>query len=331
MKQQRTLILDRKTIVSLMDMKKAIVAVETIFREYGLGHARMPPKVYLDLPEFHGDFRAMPAYDGRTGRCSIKWVNAHPENAKYGLPAIMAVIVLNDPRTGFPLSIMDGTHITNIRTGAAGAVAARYLARKDSSVVALVGCGAQGRTQLAALRQTFKIKEVRVWGREAALMKRFLNEMRRPAEKMSAHATVRECVQEADIIVTTTPSRGPIVERAWIPKGAHINAIGADAKGKQELDPAILKDARVVVDDFRQASHSGEINVAFAEGFLQSGDIHAELGEIVCGRKGGRVSDHELTVFDSTGLAIQDLAVAALIYRTALCRKAGRMVNLVGA
>jgi alanine dehydrogenase len=182
---------------------------------------------------------------------------------------------------------------------------------------------------LQALRQIFKIKSVSVWGKDKRLVAKFLKEMRRSGEKMAETMTIKDCVKDADIVVTTTPSRGAIVKSSWIKPGTHINAIGADAAGKQELDPAILKKARVVVDDFRQASHSGEINVAFEKGLLKKKDIYAELGQIISGKKHGRSSRQEITVFDSTGLAIQDLAIADLVYRTALRKKAGRRLNII--
>ncbi len=311
-------------------MKKTVQAVEKVFSQYGLGRALMPPKIYLDLPQFNGDFRAMPAFAQSTGKASLKWVNTHANNAKYGLPAVMAVVILNDPKTGFPLSIMDGTVLTSFRTGAAGAVAAKYLARPDSQVVALVGCGAQARTQLTALREVFKIQRVNVWGKEKPVVEKFLKDMKHLKETLAAFATVKECVADADIIVTTTPSRKPVVLAAWVKKGTHINAIGADAAGKQELDPQILKNARIVVDDYRQASHSGEINVPVTKGIITKKDIYAELGQIVCGRKKGRTSDEQISVFDSTGLAIQDLAIADLVYRQAIRAKVGQAVDLLG-
>ncbi len=330
MKFRTTLILDRKAVSSLVDMKSSIGAVEKVFAQYGLGRAVMPPKIYLDLPKFKGDFRAMPAFAEGLSKCSLKWVNAHANNSKYGLPSVMAVVILNDPQTGFPLCIMDGTFLTSMRTGAAGAVAAKYLARRDSQIVALVGCGAQARTQLMGLREVFAIKTVKIFGKEKVLAENFIKTMKRPGENIIAAATIKECVQEADIVVTTTPSRKPIVQGQWIKKGTHINAIGADAAGKQELNSTILKFAKIVVDDFRQAGHSGEINVPIAQGILTQKDIYAQLGEIVCGKKKGRTSNQEITVFDSTGLAIQDLAMADLIYRSAVKSSVGQKINLLG-
>lgn len=319
--QRQTLILSQEDISKLVTLKGAIGAVEDAFREYGFGRVVMPPKIYLDLKEFSGDFRAMPCYVPKFKICTLKWVNAHPLNPRRGLPAVMAVIIVNDPKTALPLAVMDGTLATSLRTGAGGAVAAKYLARKDSRVVALVGCGVQARTQLAALREVFKIKEVYVWGHEKILIKKFIREMQKSGEKMIPAETIRGCVRNADIVVTTTPSRKPIVFSAWIKKGTHINAIGADAPGKEELDPKILKRAKVIVDDWEQASHSGEINVPVSKGILRSKDIYATLGAVVAGKKKGRTKSGEITVFDSTGLAIQDVAIASLIYRQALKKK----------
>ena len=326
---RKTLILSQKDVARVADVKSAIRAVEEAFYEYGLGRARMPPKIYLDIPEFAGDFRAMPSYVRKFKLCTLKWVNAHPQNARFNLPAVMAVLIVSDPVTGFPLAIMDGTLVTSLRTGAGGAVAAKYLARKNSSVVGLVGCGVQARSQLEALRRIFKIQKVNVWGLEKALVKRFIRKMKRKNEAMTAAQNIRECIRDADIVVTTTPSRKPIVQPAWVKEGTHINAIGADAPGKEELDPGILKKAKVVVDDIAQASHSGEINVPFHKGILRPKDIYATLGEIVAGKKKGRTGAKEITVFDSTGLAIQDVAVASLIYRQALKKKIGRYVEIV--
>ncbi len=325
----KTLILSQKDVATLVDVKSAIGAVEEAFAEYGLGRTRMPPKIYLDLPEFFGDFRVMPSYVGKFKLCTLKWVNAHPNNARLGLPAVMAVLIVSDPKTGFPLAIMDGTLATSLRTGAGGAVAAKYLARKNSSVVALVGCGVQARTQLVALREIFKIKEVRVWGHQKALIQKFIRALRRSGEAMAAAVSIRKCVEGADIVVTTTPSRKPIVQSQWIKDGTHLNAIGADAPGKQELDPQILKRGRVVVDDLEQASHSGEINVPVTKGIFNPKDIYATLGEVVTGKKKGRSGPHAVTVFDSTGLAIQDTAVASLIYKAALKKKIGRWITII--
>lgn len=271
----------------------------------------------------------MPAYIKRLDRCALKWVNVHPCNKAWGLPAVMAVIILSDPKNGLPLCIMDGTYATNLRTGAAGGVAAKYLARKNSQVVGMVGCGAQAKTQLQALHALFNIKEVKVWGHKNLYVKEFMKDIRICNLKPASVEDIKDCVMDSDIIITTTPCRRPLVKLKWLKKGTHINAIGADARGKQELEAAILKKAKVVIDAWEQASHSGEINVPLKKRLISKKDIYADIGEIVAGKKKGRTTRDEMTVFDSTGLAIQDVAISNLIYETALKKKIGKWVTLI--
>ncbi|MEM2192330.1 MAG: alanine dehydrogenase [Candidatus Hadarchaeales archaeon] len=326
----KVLFLSRSEVEKLLSMKEAIKAVEAAFRAKGLGKAQMPPKSYVFFPKYNGDFRVMPAYLENLNAAGVKIVNAHPENPRrYGLPTVMAIIVLVDPKTGVPLSVMDGTAITNIRTGAAGAVAAKYLARKDSKIVGLVGAGVQARTQLEALSYVFRIEEARVNDISTELAKKFAEEMgEKLGIKIKVERDTRIAIEGADIVVTTTPSRKPIVFDEWISPGMHINAIGADAPGKQELDPGILKRAKVVVDDIQQAIHSGEVNVPLSTGEIARSDIYGDLGEIVTGKKPGRTSRDEITVFDSTGLAVQDIATDWVVYKKALKMRVGKKIEL---
>jgi alanine dehydrogenase len=312
-------------------MRETIEAVEEAFRAKGMGKAQMPPKSYVFFHRYDGDFRVMPAYLEDLGAAGVKIVNAHPENPKkHGLPSVMAVIVLLDPKTGAPLAIMDGTTITNFRTGAAGAIAVKYLARKDSEIVAMVGAGVQARTQLLALSEIIDIGEVRVNDVSLTNAKKYVREMgRKLGIKLKAVRKTDRAVRDADIIVTTTPVRKPIVMDKWISGGVHINAIGADAPGKQELDPKILKRAKIVVDDIDQAVHSGEINVSLSKGLIARADIYADLGEIVTGKKLGRASDEEVTIFDSTGLAVQDIATDWIVYKKAKRKGVGREIDLL--
>lgn len=307
--------LDDKKIKRLVGIDEVLKIVEDVFRSLSKGLVQMPAKIYLHLDKYKGDFRAMPAYIERFKACGIKWVNVHPENRKYGLPAVMALIILNDPKTGLPLAVMDGTYITNLRTGAAGALAAKFLARSDSKHIALIGSGAQAETQVLALHKIFKLKTVTVYDINRAQAQAFIKKFKFLDIMMRKCSNIEDCVRGADIIVTTTPSRKPLLKVAWIKPGTHINAIGADAKGKEELDPLILKRAKVFVDDVVQASHSGEINVPLAKGLISRKSIRATLGEVITGKKKGRSSSNDITVFDSTGLAILDIAVASYVYR----------------
>lgn len=306
----------------LLSMDDALNAVEKAFEEHGLGNAQMPSKLYLNFTK--GDLRAMPAYLKKLGIAGVKIVNVHPDNPTIGLPTVMAMLVLNDPETGAPLAVMDATYLTDMRTGASGGVAAKYLSRTDSKVLGLVGSGRQARTQLLAISKVRKLKLVKVASKTKEASQNFRKEMSMAVDCPIEVTSVKEACG-CDILATTTPVRKPIVKDAWIKEGTHINAIGADAPGKEELDPRILKRAKIVVDDMAQAVHSGEVNVPLSKKLIMKRDIYCELGEVVLG-KCGRKSDDEITIFDSTGLALQDVAVGKMIYARA--RERGRGVDL---
>jgi len=315
-------------------MNEVIEAVEEGFREKGLGHAQMPSKVYLLYGKHNGDLRAMPAYLERLEISTVKIVNSHPDNpAKFGLPTVMATIVLVDPRNGAPLAIMGGRRITAMRTGAAGAIAAKHLARGDSRVVGMVGAGTQARTQLAALMALYGgFDEVRVFDISRSAVERYVSDMTAVCKERATIVPVENCqeaVEGADIVVTATPSRKPIVSDAWIAAGTHITCIGADAAGKEELDPEILKRAKIVIDDWEQGLHSSEINVPYAQGIIGKEDVWGDICEIVAGLKPGRTSRDEITVFTSTGLAVQDAVTAKLVYDKAVSKGIGRSIELM--
>ncbi len=262
----------------------------------------------------------MPAY--LAGSAGVKWVNAHPENpARHGLPSVLALYILSDPETAAPLAVMDGTLLTAVRTGAAAAVASRHLAKPAPRSIGFVGCGVQSRFLLEAHRVVFGALEVRAFDVRPEAAARF-------AAEAGGIAVSAEQAAGCDIVCTATPSRSPIVERSWIRNGAHINALGADAPGKQELDPRILTDAKVVIDDWEQATESGEVNVALHDGRYQREQIHGTLGEVIAGKKTAREGD-EITVFDSTGLAIQDLALARHVYDRARERGLGAAMEII--
>lgn len=324
-----TLVLTHKDIKQVLSMKDTLKAVEGAFRAQGAGHTQMPAKIYVKLHQYNGDLRAMPAFIETTNACGIKWVSVYPENRKKGLPAVIATIILNDAKTGFPFAIMDGTYITRMRTGAAGGIAAKYLARKGSKIAAMVGCGVQAGPQLAALKEYFGLDLVKVWGYGKKDADNFIKDMRGLKVEMCASKTVEDCVRGADIVVTTTPSRKPLVRLKWLKKGVHINAIGADSKGKEELEPAILKQAKVVIDDWSQAPSSGEINIPWSKGILTKKDIRATLGEVIHNKLKIRAHPDEITVFDSTGLAIQDVSVAQYVYQKALNKGLGKLTNFI--
>ena len=324
------LILNQKQIqkiIPLREIKKIIDEVEKAFFDYGRGKVQMIAKLYLDFPEFNGDLRIMPSYSKTLKMAGTKIVNVHPDNYQKGLKTVMAVVVLNDPETGAPLALMDGTYITALRTGAVSAVATKYLAKKEAKTLGVIGAGYQAVTQIAAISKVRKLKEILVYDiKEEAIEK--LGKILAEEKIKIGRGELKEVCQK-EILVTVTPAREPIVKRKWILPGTHINAIGADAAGKEELEPEVLKEAKIVVDCWEQASHSGEINVPFKKGIIAKKDIYGELGEMVCGEKAGRRSEKEITVFDSTGLAIQDLYIANLVYKLAKKKKIGREIKIV--
>lgn len=304
-----TLILTSKDVRLLLNMGEIINAVEKSFLAYAGGQAKMPPKAYLSVEK--GDFRAMPAF--LPGAAGLKWVNVHPRNPEKGLPTVMATLILNDPDNGYPLAIMDATELTAFRTGAAAAVASKYMARKGSSSIGLIGAGRQAYTQLMAHAELFDIHEVRVFDRDPMAIEKFVTSF----PLLDVHAASLEDTASADIVCTVTPAREPILMRRHVKPGTHINAIGADAAGKEELESSILANSFVVVDDLTQAAKAGEINVPIAQGLYRLDQVFATLGELVSGRKAIPRDDSTVTVFDSTGVAIEDIAAAQLIYEKA--------------
>lgn len=316
-----------ESIIPLGEIKNVIDGVEKAFFDYGQGKVQMPAKLYLFFKEFNGDLRIMPSYSETLKMAGTKIVNVHPDNPKIGLKTVMAVVVLNEAKTGLPLALMDGTYLTGMRTGAAAAVATKYLARKDAKTLGVVGAGYQAIFQIAGITKVREIKEILVYDIADERIAKLAEILEK--EKIEIKKGNLEEVARKDILVTCTPAREPILKSGWILPGTHINAIGADAAGKEELNPQILKEAKIIVDNWEQASHSGEINVPLAKGIISKKDIFAELGEVVAGKKPGRENDKEITIFDSTGLAIQDLYTGNLIYNLAKEKKIGKEIEIL--
>jgi alanine dehydrogenase len=293
-----------------LDLAEINRAVEAAFADHGRGLVQMPPKLYVTLPK--GDFRTMPAHLPSLDIAGVKIVNVHPDNPGQGLPSVMALTVILDTATGRPTAILNATRLTDMRTGAAGAIAAKFLAPKKECSLGVIGTGRQAEAQVRATSNELAISGIRVWSRNPAHAEAFAARFREFDAKSVTPAQTCDC----EVLITTTPSRTPLVKNEWIHEGTHINAIGADAPGKEELDPAILHRARVFVDDPAQAFHSGEINVPIRRGLYQTGMIAGTLGEVVTGKQ-KRERPDEITVFDSTGLAIQDLAIASIAMRQA--------------
>lgn len=328
----QTTILTESDIRSLLEMRNIINSVEQIFKAKGLGKIQMPSKTYLYYEKSKGDLRIMPSYLEDMDVSAVKVVNSHPNNRSEGLPSVMGTIILIDPRTGFPLSIMGGTWLTAMRTGATSAISAKYLARKNSNVLGIIGTGLQATTQLMAMLEVLsKITEVRAYDSDNNRLTSFLKEAknRYPEVRISGESKAEVVVRNSDICITLTPTRKPHIREEWVRPGTHFCAIGADAPGKQELDPNILKNGTIIVDDMEQAAHGGEINLPLKYGIITRDDVIGDLSSIVLGKVQGRTSEDEITIFDSTGLAMQDAVIAKHAYDQAVQMGLGQRLDLV--
>ncbi|ESP87710.1 ornithine cyclodeaminase family protein [Candidatus Halobonum tyrrellensis] len=325
-----TLLLNSDAVHENAAMGELVPAVEEAFAAYERGDAQMPPKSYVDLPQYNGDFRSMPAYldAGEWDAAGVKWVNVHTDNeAEYDLPTVMGTMVYSSPETAFPLAILDGTELTMKRTGAAAAVATDHLAVADATSLGIVGAGVQSYTQLEAIATVRAIEEVVVSDLDEERVARFVDAF---DDRFDVRAGSIAEAASCDVLSTVTPVESPVVSRADVGEHTHINAMGADAEGKHELADELLLDAKLVIDDHAQTTHSGEINVPYAAGTLTDDDIYGEIGEIVVGDRAGRTDDDGVTVFDSTGLAIQDVAAAHVVYEHADERDNGYPFDLLG-
>lgn len=304
----------RADVTSTAPMEALVAAVREAFVAYARDRAVMPAKTYVELPVHDGDFRAMPAYVDATAweAAGLKWVNVHPNNPdEHGLPTVMGIMIYSDPATGRPLAVLDGTELTRRRTGAAAAVATDVLAEPDATSLGLVGAGAQADAQLEAIRTVRGLTEVVVADADPSAARAFVE---RHDGELSVRTGDVAAAAACDVLSTITPVREPIVSASDLGPDTHVNAIGADAPGKQELDPAILEAATLIVDDWEQCVHSGEINVPIRDGIISESSIDGTLGEVLTGAVPGRSTDGGPTVFDTTGLAIQDVAAAYVCY-----------------
>jgi alanine dehydrogenase len=325
----QTLLLDSDDVDEHARMADVISAVEDAFGAYERGDAQMPPKSYIDLPQYNGDFRSMPAYlDAKEwDAAGVKWVNVHPDNpTDHDLPTVLGTMIYSNPETAYPLAILDGTALTMKRTGAAAAVATDYLAVPDATSFGVVGAGVQSYTQLDAISEVRPIEEVVVSDLDEDRVQRFIDAY---GDEFDVRAGSISDAGHCDVLSTVTPVREPVVDPDDVGEHTHINAIGADAEGKHELADELLLDARIVIDDHEQCTHSGEVNVPYHDGTLTDDDIYGEIGELVTGAKPAREADTGVTVFDSTGLAIQDVAAAHVVYENASADGAGYGFGLI--
>ena len=311
------LILSDQDIAKLLSMGEAIEAVEGAFAQLRRGKVVMPNRSTIMLPKYNGSISFMPSYLEESGAQATKIISIYPDNPKMGLPTTAAWIVVNNPKTGQIEAFMDATYLTGVRTGAVSGVAAKYLAPKDAKIAAVFGAGAQARNQAWAAATVRKLDEIRVYDPIKPAIDKFAADMEvRLGIPIVKAASGEEACRDADIILTATTSKTPVVKRKWLKDKVHVSAIGAFYPEWRELETGIIADAKVVIDEWEAIKlESGDILIPIQEGAITELQIYAELGELVTGEKNGRTSSDGITVFKSVGIAIQDSSIANLVLK----------------
>jgi ornithine cyclodeaminase/alanine dehydrogenase len=318
MKHMETLLLKRGDVTALLGLDECISAVEEAFKLYAEGQTAPPGVLGVHARDGGFHIKAAGLKLARTYFAAKVNGNFFRNTERYGMPNIQGIIMLCDGENGYPLAIMDSIEITILRTGAATAVAAKYLARDDAKVATICGCGNQGRIQLKSLMEVRALERVYAFDLDYARAERFAGEL---SDELSIEAqAVRDlapAVRQSDVCVTCTQSRQFFLKREDVSPGTFIAAVGADDERKQELDPRLFAGHKIVVDLLEQCAAIGDLHHALDQGLITKADVHAELGEVVAGRKQGRTSRDEIIIFDSTGTGLQDVAAAALLYEKA--------------
>jgi alanine dehydrogenase len=321
------LILKESEVRSLLTMKDGIRIVEEGFEQYARGATTLAPRLVMKLEGDAGTFRIMAAIVPEMGGFGLKTLTGTPGKRKP--ESTYFAMLYFDVIEGALLAVIPATYITGIRTGAASGVATKYLARDDARTVGLFGAGFQGRNQIAAIREVRSIERVRIFDVAEAPARALARELENEGVEAVVTASPEETVRQADIVASATTASEPPIRGAWLPDGCHVNAVGANAPTKREVDAEAFARARVVVDFREQAlQEAGDLMAAIQSGSFTKERIHAELGDVVIGKAKGRESREQITLFKSVGVAIEDVAVAAWVYREAKKKGLGTELNL---
>lgn len=328
------LILSERDIKVFFTMKDAIAADETAFKALSSGECDVPLRINIDVPEHNGQSLYMPAYVKSIDAIGIKIVSVYPDNAKLGIPAVPAQIALLKGSTGEVICIMDGTFVTQVRTGAAAGAATKQLARQNASSAALFGTGGQAMAQLEALLTVRELKTVRVFDIDALRLDTFVKaantELARYRAQIVAAASSDEAIKDADIITSVTTAKQPVLDGTKVKKGCHINGVGAYTPEMQELDDYLITHAdKVYIDSYTGAlAEAGDLIIPIRKGTYSKERVTGEIGELLLGKVPGRVSEDEITVFDTVGTAVLDVVTAHSIYNKALQLGIGTQVEM---
>lgn len=310
-------VIDEAALRGAVSAERAVSAIRDAFRADGEGRARVPAVINLEVPAARGEFHVKTAYIEGVPHVAVKVASGFFDNPKRGLPSGSGLMLLFDAATGVPVALLlDNGFLTDIRTAAAGAVAADLLARRAISTVGVIGSGVQAREQVRLLATVRAFSRVVAWSPTRANLERYCRDLAAQGFDVAPAGGPEEVCRAADVLITATPARAPLVEADWLRDGMHVTAVGSDSPGKQELTAACLARADLlVVDRLAQCAAFGELKGALDAGVLTTSDVHAELGELVAGRKPGRRSDRDITIADLTGVGFQDTAIASAAFR----------------
>ncbi|HET7218205.1 MAG TPA: hypothetical protein VFJ02_09150 [Vicinamibacterales bacterium] len=311
-------IIEEAALRAAMTPRIAVDVIRAAFIADGQGRTHVPGVINLDLPQAHGEFHIKTAAIDGVPHIAVKIASGFYDNPSRGLPSGAGLMAVFDAATGMPGALLlDNGFLTDIRTAAAGAVAADLLARPDIDIVGVIGSGVQARMQVHCLATVRRVGAVVAWSPTPGHLVRYCDELNREGIAARPASSPEDVCRQADLIITATPSRAPIVRSQWLRPGTHITALGADAPGKQELDPECLARADlVVVDRLSQCAAFGELKHAIDRGCFSAAQVHAELGTIAAGRKAGRTTPEQLTIADLTGVGFQDTAIASAALAT---------------
>ena len=319
MQTESTLLFNRSDVQELLSLAECIDAVEKVFHRQGEG--KIPPSGILGVRTQSGGLHVKTACLSGAKKYIVAKLNTNfPKNyARFGKPTIQGVIVLYDADNGRLLAVLDSMEITIRRTAAATAVAAKYLARQNSSVATICGCGEQARAQLRALCLILSLRKVYAFDIDSSASLRLAAQLSRelPVD-IEAVRSLRGAIRSSDVVVTCTPATEFYVHKEDVAPGTFIAAVGADDSQKNEIDPALLASAKIVADSLQQVCSIGDTHHAIAQCLMRKEDVYGELSEVVAGKKAGRINETDIIVFDSTGVAVEDAAAATVVYEKAL-------------
>ena len=325
------LFLSRSEVEELFDVDELVDALGAAMADLSAGRSSTPPRVAAMVPEHAAMLAVMPAFLPSAGALTIKLISLFPNNRDR--PSHQGLICCFDPDNGTPLAMMDATYITAARTAAGSVLATRYLARPNSHVLSIIGTGVQARAHAHAFRSWARLELVRVAGRNRSAVAGLVDDIVAAGTPAEAAPTLEHAVRTADIVCAATHSDSPVVRRAWVRPGTHVNSVGYNTAGVGEIDSEVIRDALVIVESRAAAlapppSGSIELRGAIEAGIVAPDFIHAEIGEIVAGVAEGRRDDQAITLYKSIGVAVQDAAAAAVVLRAAASSGAGTAIDL---